>query len=204
MTCKHKWMLSDGAFQQKIIARYRADDTSGNCYVSKKLIHYWEITECESCGEKRMISAGLDRKDVEPISDAEFDWFNAFLTPINKRAGNIDTKIKLINYAMDSMPWQRPPMFGMHNDDYNYFYLSFDTDPMNEDPNKKFDWEFYDAIDMIKEMKECHDSIMIVNKVNADLKSQGIDVDNMQDGDVEKLEKMNPLSKLFKSVFGKE
>ena len=153
MDCKHKWALSDGDFQQKIIARHLADDTDGNCYISKLMVHYWEETTCENCGEKRLISGTFDRKDVEPISEDEFNAFNDFLTVLNQRTGNIDTKKKLINYALDSMHWQHAPQFMMHNDDYDYFYFSVTGDPRDQKPEERFDWEFYDALDMIKEMK---------------------------------------------------
>ena len=159
MDCEHKWSLSDGDFQQKIIARHLADDTNGNCYISKFMVHYWEETVCEKCGEKRLISGTFDRKDVEPISEDEFNAFNDFLTVLNQRTGNTETKKKLINYALDSMHWVHVPQFMLHNDDYNYFYFSVSGDPRDQKPEERFDWEFYDALDMINEMKK-RDGIM--------------------------------------------
>lgn len=153
MDCEHKWALSDEDFQQRIIARHMGGDTDGNCYVSKFMVHYWEETVCEKCGVKRLISGTFDRKDVEPISEDEFNSFNDFLTVLNQRVGNIETKKKLINYALDSMHWQHPPQFMLHNDDYNYFYFSVTGDPRDQKPEERFDWEFYDALDMITEMR---------------------------------------------------
>ena len=189
MDCEHKWALSDEDFQKKIIARHLADDTDGNCYISKFMVHYWEETVCENCGEKRLISGTFDRKDVEPISEDEFNNFNDFLTVLNQRTGNIETKKKLINYALDCMHWAHVPQFMMHNDDYNYFFFSVTGDPRDQKPEERFDWEFYDALDMINEMKK-RDRIMgAVYEAEKKRKESEAAGDDSDENDLETLSK---------------
>ena len=137
----HRYAMdeTDGGFQQAVTDLHQTGrcENPGICrYESGYMIHYWLV-----------VSAGLDKPGVEQISDQEFDWFNAFLTTMNKQDGHIAEKVELINYALDQMHWDRPPKVTMHNPDYDLFIISF-----KEGEERQFDWDFYEAVAMMQKM----------------------------------------------------
>lgn len=146
----HQWSMTNEDFIEQA-TQWHTDGAApaGHFYVSRFVVHYWETIECSQCGMQKLLSAVLDKPGEPPIPDEEFTWLSLFITQLNLEIGYIEQKKLLINDSLDQMHWAHFPYVAMHNPDDNYFSISY-----KDDHFLRYDWNFYDALQMFKEMNE--------------------------------------------------
>lgn len=146
----HTWDMTEESFIQMAAGWHdNGDAPADHYYVSTYAVHYWHVLKCKDCGAEKLLSAVLDRKDAEPVSDTEFMWLSLFITQLNKETGYLEQKKALINDSLDQMHWAHFPYVAMHNPDENYFSIAY-----KQNQFLQYDWDFYDALHMFKAMNE--------------------------------------------------